>query len=337
MVELLGDRSGPRYERPQRLDFWVKKHEVFKLWFEFLAISPSYHLAHMEHTAQFPAESPPRLPNEFGLVRAVYANLGDVQNTLFSTWFDTNAIRYFGKPGEAPQVRSFGVFGQPNDNLDRYEELAWDLLDRSQRNAPEPVRLISVPVSLKKTVVLNQVKEVLEKAKPVVFQGPIIVPTYVLEGDRHRIASIRKFLELVKFRAMYSDEPAWKVALRFGIGDKYKRFFGPIETARPTSENLDARNTLNVIMARALSKARHLAENAARGHFPINTKCPHALELDYAWIKQNDAKRKLRMEDETRRIKIATEDWRIRPMHFLTREWLEFEIQLSDAIGHCKL
>jgi hypothetical protein len=43
------------------------------------------------------------------------------------------------------------------------------------------------------------------------------------------------------------------------------------------------------------------------------------------------------MEDEIRRIKIATEDWRIRPIHFLTREWLEFEVQFSEAIGHCKL
>lgn len=337
MTELLGDRTGPRYEPPQGPDFWVKKREIFRLWYEFLAISPSYQLAHIERTRGLPEDTPPKLPADFSKVREVYNRLGDVQGTPFSVWFEQNAIQYFGKPGLAPKVRSVAVVGGPSSDRRRYEMIALELRLLAERSQDQPTRLLAVPLNLKKTQVLNQVKELLEQTKPMKMDLPVIKATYELAGDRHRIDSIRKFLELAKLRAHYIDEPTWKVGLRFGIGANYAAVFGPAEDAKATANNIDARNTLNVIMARALTKARYLAENAARGIFPVNTKCEHALDLNFKWMKQNMKTREDILTKEQARIEEASAYWRLLPIDFLKNEWLNFELQLTDALGHCDL
>ena len=337
MTELLGDLTGPRYETPQAPDFWVKKREVFRLWYEFLAISPSYRLAHLEQTSGLPNDKTVKLPEDFAKVREVYARLGDVQSTPFDIWFDQNAIRYFGKPGSAPEVQQVAILGGPSSDRDRYAPISLELRDLLRRNKDQPTRLLAVPLTLKKTQVLNQVTKLLKEEMKTTMDLPVVKATYELSGDRHRIDSIRKFLELAKGRAIHNRERNWKVGLRFGFGDKYKAAFVPLDSCKATSNNADARNILNVIIARALTKARYLAENAARGEFPVNTKCEHALKLDFDWMKENIPSREDILKKENARIEAASAYWRILPIDFLKKEWLDFELQLTDALGHCDL
>jgi hypothetical protein len=337
MTELLGDRTGPRHETPQAPDFWVRKREVFRLWYEFLAISPSYQLAHLEQTSGLPQNKAVKLPADFAKVREVYARLGDVQSTPFDVWFDQNAIRYFGRPGSKPAVHTVALLGGPSSDRDRFEAIAHELRYLIESNANQPTRLIAVPLTLKKTQVLKEVKKLLERKKPIKMGLPVIKATYELAGERHRIDTIRKFLELAKGRAIFSQDRNWKVGLRFGFGEKYKAVFGPAESAKATSNNTDARIILNVVVARALTKARYLAENAARGSFPVNTKSEHALNLDFDWMKENIALREGILKKETARLDEASAYWRLLPIDFLKKEWLDFELQLTDALGHCDL
>ena len=57
------------------------------LWFEYLALSPSYQLAHLERTNRLPKSQHADLPKDFDRVLEVYDDFGDVQRVLFHTWW----------------------------------------------------------------------------------------------------------------------------------------------------------------------------------------------------------------------------------------------------------
>ncbi|AWB47894.1 hypothetical protein HYN69_04650 [Gemmobacter aquarius] len=95
--------------------------------------------------------------------------------------------------------------------------------------------------------------------------------------------------------------------------------------------------SLNVIVTRMLTKARYIAENAARGRFPLHNKLDTALPLDFEWIATSSKERDAWMTAEEKRIEQLDAYWRVLPINFLSRQWLNFELQHSDAMGYCDL
>lgn len=338
MTELLGDRTGPRYERPIGPKFWVRKAAVYRLWFDYLAISPSYEAVRREALGIVDACPTFALPNDADSVRAVYSQLGDVQRSTFSSWFNERTVEYFGRPGERPRVRTLGVIGEGIHDPERTEMAEMEMRWMMQKAAGNPARLVALPVELSRTEILKQVDGLLKREKP--NRKPkqaTHTPMYPLVGERHRVASLRRFLDIAKLRAAYPDDPAWKIGLRFGLGANHAAAFGPIENARPTAANEGPRITLNVIVTRMLTKARYIAEHAARGRFPLHTKLDTALALDFKWIATSTKERDEWMVAEKKRIEQLDAYWRLLPINFLTKGWLDFELQLSEARGYCDL
>jgi hypothetical protein len=278
------------------------------------------------------------MPNDVASVRAVYSQLGDVQRSTFSSWFNERTVEYFGRPGDKPEVRKLGVIGEGIRDPDRIGIAETDMRWMMQHAGRNPARLVALPLELSRNEILKQVDSLLKREKPVTEpQQSAHRPMYPLVGDRHRVASLRRFLDIAKLRAAYPDDPAWKIGLRLGLGTNHAALFGPIETARPTAGNAGPRVSLNVIVTRMLMKARYIAENAARGRFPLHAKLDTALPLNFEWIATSTKEREEWMAAEEQRIEQLDAYWRLLPVNFLSKDWLDFELQLSDAMGYCDL
>src|SRR6056297_2266267 len=85
---------------------WVKQISMYLLWFEYLAISPSYELARRHRAGQaIPSDL---LPADFDAVLSVYDDLGDVQQALFRLWWKDVGLKHFGYQGTQPNVARVG-------------------------------------------------------------------------------------------------------------------------------------------------------------------------------------------------------------------------------------
>jgi hypothetical protein len=225
-----------------------------------------------------------------------------------------------------------GSIGDPERNGIAGMDVGWMMKHAGGNRA----RLVALPLELSRTEILKQVDSLLKREKSITEpEHSAHKPMYPLVGDRHRVVSLQRFLDIVKLRAAYPEDPAWKIGLRFGLGINHAAFFGPIETARPTADNEGSRVSLNVIVTRMLTKARYIAENAARGRFPLHTKLDTALPLNFDWIATSTKERDDWRAAEEERIEKLDAYWRLLPINFLSKEWLDFEVRLSDALGHC--
>ena len=85
---------------------WVSQISYYLMWFEYLAISPSYELARRYRAGQNLDEY--QLPKDFDSVLAVYDDLGDVQKALFRPWWRRVGLKCFGYQGQIPAVTKVG-------------------------------------------------------------------------------------------------------------------------------------------------------------------------------------------------------------------------------------
>jgi len=204
VTERLGDRTGPRYERPVGPKFWVRKAAVYRLWFDYLAISPSYEAVRREVLGIAGACPPFALPNDADSVRAVYKQLGDVQRSTFSSWFHERTVEYFGRPGDKPEVRKLGVIGESIRDSERRRAAEMEMRWMMQHAGGNPARLVTLPLELSRTEILKQVDSLLKRERPTKqVEQAVHTPMYPLVGDRHRVASLQRFLDIAKLRAAY--------------------------------------------------------------------------------------------------------------------------------------
>jgi hypothetical protein len=202
MTERLGDRTGPRYERPVGPKFWVRKAAVYRLWFDYLAISPSYEAVRREVLGIAGASPTFALPSDADSVRVVYKQLGDVHRSTFSSWFNQRTVEYFGQPGEKPEVRKLGVIGEGIRDLQHFRIAERNIRRMMQDAGGNPARLVALPIELSRTEILKQVDSLLKREKPTKeWEQTVHTPMYPLAGDRHRVASLRRFLDIAKLRA----------------------------------------------------------------------------------------------------------------------------------------
>jgi hypothetical protein len=328
----------PRERRGvKRLNYWVKDEEIYRQWFEYLAISPSYQLAHLHRKVGLTAEQAASKPKDFDEVLAVYDDLGPVQEVLFNTWLNGNAIRYFGQPGRQPKVEVIGYLGTSEDQQ-RVSQRALRNAERNWENeGGHPSRVLAIPDGLPFSEVVKQLKKLVKKSSQVAAVETMLGPKYPLLGQRIRSDTYQGYLKVVRCRAEFPDWPLWMIGLKAELSRTYTHQLGAAEDVIPSQRNEAALRSLDVMVNRAIARVKLLSENAARGKFPSLYDCPHAMDLDWGLILQSGA---LRQEWEQRTVKeqaAKNAHWLMMPLTFLSKDWLWFELNLFDALGNCDL
>jgi hypothetical protein len=257
---------------------WVRKKAMYLLWFEYLAISPSYELARRVRAGE--TIPPTEMPADFEKVLAVYDDLGDVQRVLFHEWWQEVGLRHFGFTGKPPRVAKVGYVPHKRDGtpdlapqLTKYFDQDW--IDQGRQR----VLLVAIPVGMPESKITQQIKNQLAKVKP--ERRKLIDPVvrYQLVGKRHHHDVMFRYLRMVYFHSSGLFGSIWRAAAQAQISDTYSSVLDPAEPTISKDSTYD-REMLTIIGSRALLRARMMSENAARGIFPTHEKCDHALEFD---------------------------------------------------------
>ncbi len=253
---------------------------LYRHWFEFLRLSPSYQLAHRVRTGErLTAADRKRLPADFDRVLKVYDDFGDVQRALFRTWWLQKGLALMGSPGEAPTVEMVTKFDAHSEDptalvsklIERHVKGSW------AKQAKPDSMVITIPLTAQRTKILSAVRKLLVEhllAPRAASNGK-----YKLEKKKTHLRSLEIALRALWTRALKPDWDLWKIGAETKISPTYSKEVDPRAKKR-TSETVAARQMLTIMTSRALLNGLMIAENAARGIFPSNAKCPNAVKFD---------------------------------------------------------
>jgi hypothetical protein len=241
---------------------------VFRLFFEFLRMSPSYEIARMKLTGELNPELFRAIPADFDLVEKTYHAVGDVRKISFQTWWRQRGKDILGVGG----VQGVRVIRKPPSSKRQIKgenHLATD--------PPSPSDLvIVVPTELKYADALAQVKEALVAHRSEFSAGRTSQVTdhaLAISKDRIHEEKLMKGLILVQLRAEHPDEPLWKIGTQARISDAYADELRPAKNEKKSIVmNEYEKNIMTKLTSRAIKNHELIIENAARGKFPSTEK-----------------------------------------------------------------
>ena len=276
-MQQVSRRTLHRQRYSQKL--WVSDVKLYLLWFEFLAISPSYELARRFRAGDCAPDEV--FPADFDEVLSVFDNLGDVQRTLFNTWWRKVAVLHFGHQGKPPLVEKVAEVPHSPDALPALtkevdEYFANDWVEQGRQNTI----LLAIPVGMPDGKINQQIKKHLARVKSDRRQLIKPDPTYSLVGKRRHQDALMRYLRMVWFRSAMHKSSLWRVGAQAEVSETYSPVLDPKMEEVSPDDSVD-RQMLTIIASRALLRARMIAENAARGRFPTHETCPHARDFDF--------------------------------------------------------
>jgi hypothetical protein len=285
-------------------------HMDERLWFEYLAVSPSYELARRERSGTLTAEDEAKLPADFGRVLSVYDNLGDVQSLRFHEWWRLRGSKHLQAENETSTVANLGTLvrdpagdADVDGALAKYRNEAW-----IKQGMPDTL-IVAIPKDLHAAVIMHQLKGLIDWTKPT-HEGQVVnQPTYKLVGKRIHWRVLMRYLYVLYFRANLPDASLWQIGAQTGISSMHSPYIDPV-LDKPTEENFDRRETLGILTNRALRHALLISENAARGVFPSHNKVPEVVKFNHPELREQMIKRDdLRVEAECKRYRVSRDQY----------------------------
>lgn len=253
------------------MSFPTDEHEAF---YEFLLISPSYQLAHKQHTSGLTKDEKKALPKDFKQVLALYDVCGDVYSTTCTEWWESGGRELF------------------TDTAAKLQQLY--LVDLTQDT----------------TKLVADFKDYIRQCKAEITQVPNrqikILTNKIRIGTLHKNAAMIYDKARLQWKSGKRVEN-WRLALIVGLKSRWAKDLTP--DSKKTIENVSARTYLGILVSKHLRDALVVAENAARGRFPCLDPIDTPFDFDYKFIwdvswKSSSRNMKLRFERERQGIKV---------------------------------
>lgn len=279
-------------------DRYAELQALYMYWFEFLKLSPSYQLARKKRLGTLTAMEKKRLPKDFAQVLKIYDDFGDVHQELFKPWWIKRGLALMGTPSKSPKPQSITTLSI-TQNHKNYIQNIEHYISNDWKEIGEPnTMLLAIPLNIKRSRLMKEITQILSDSitnKPTQTKAK-----YQLIQKKTHLNSLKVGIKVLWLRALRPDADLWRIGAESGVSKTYSREVDPKATKKTTLTS-QARQMLTIVTSRALLNATMVAENAARGIFPSNSKHPHALKYDAnefhsilaqhtAWAKQEKAK-----------------------------------------------
>lgn len=290
---------GSDYDAPG----WSTRATIgYELFFEFLRLSPSYELARKASEEGVTAEEKRALPSDFGEVQKTYAMLGNVQKTLYRQWWLSRGLRTFGNPHKRPAVHQIaelagGVDVPALSLLDGLDQL----LSTTRRDEGlGPALLLSIPLGQRKSDVLRQIGDLLDKYAEV--SATTQPPKLKLMGQRLRAKVLFNGIRLLWLKAAKPKWELWRLGAKARLSKTYSAVLD-VSAARNVKDEFELRDRemMSKITYRALVKFEAIAENAARGRFPSDAPVEQ-MPFDYPALARRIQRKNLWEDKEKARL-----------------------------------
>ncbi len=262
---------------------FVEEHRLYRFWFEFLALSPSYQLARLYRIkrGKLSVTDKQRLPKDFEQVLSIYDDFGDVQQHLFKSWWVERAVELFGIAGSPPAIAPLYKLapGKEPEQAKLTTAVA-RYLDhtRPSQNQPGAI-LLAIPLNITRQKALRDIKQLLDQHIQAPYQ--VATPRYSLATKDIHIQNVIDAMSVLWIRSARPDWELWKIGVEANISKSYSKKFDAFKSKR-TAANYDEFRTLEQMTSRKFKIAVNIAENAARGNFPSQKACPYSVKFDAA-------------------------------------------------------
>ena len=271
---------------------WAEKVGFHMLWYEYLALSPSYHLAHLYRTDSLPSDGHDKIPEDFERVLQVYDDFGDLQQTTFKSWWRERGLDLCGHIGEKPRVTKVSAFGSRLRSNERVTSQTEEYLNnRWLEQGRQNTVLVAIPIGLPKSRIAKQINAIVsaydDRHKSV--RPP--EPKYRLAGKRQNSEMLFRYLQVLHIRSLWPDRELWRVGARSKVSETYSPVLDA-EAKVVRHEGVVDRQILAILTSRALLRAKMISENAARGVFPSYKNNPHAVDFDLQLMHRRWAERR---------------------------------------------
>lgn len=252
----------------------------YLLWFEFLAMSPSYELARKFNSGKWSDEDEKKRPADFDRVLEVYSDLGDVQRLRFRDWWLNRAFDIFGTQGKRPRVEKVAFIAPLNDRDPHFGNAADQFIEGPWHEAGQQRTLIvAIPIGLTRSSISRRINQMLDRYPEEARKLKVKPPKYQLEAiNLHRHTYFR-YLYVLWHRCTFPNDPLWKIGARSKVSGTYSRRLNP-DADSGRYDQAEDKYALKILTHRAIERGKMMAENAARGVFPSYKKCPHAMSFD---------------------------------------------------------
>ena len=256
-------------------DFYYKTSRSYRIWFEFLRLSPTYELARQIVANRLTKTklSHLKLPDDIEDVIATYESFGDVRKVSFGSWWNKNCDVLFGKTRAKPSATElmripFDVDLDTNEcvkKISSYLNHQWDEEGKSE------VLLVAIPLTGSKNDLIESIKKMIEpKDISPVLKPNRSVRSYALLGERQQLVPLASKLRLLWSKANDPNLELWRLGVKAKLSKSYIRF--DASQKKLTDKMRDKTPEVASATSHALVDAIHIMENAARGRFPCTDK-----------------------------------------------------------------
>ena len=266
-------------------ELWSGTTGLFLLWYKYLEFSESYARVGRINADSPSAKVASQLPADHKVIAGVREDFGDVVNRSFTEWWFEKGLSVCGAEGEKPavakisRINSMTLDSAPAArSLKNYIKKSWPA-----QGHPDAL-LVAIPVDLPASQIKAQVLAEIERTADLRTERPIKAPKYKIEAQRVRTDKLNLRLRCLMHRARSPHKKLWEIGAIAHVSSTYTEKV-------LTDESLDVdtrayyRRMLTQQTSRALLEAQHIAENAARGRFPLTSKPATFMKTDFERIR----------------------------------------------------
>lgn len=251
-------------------------------WYAFLRLSRSYSIATAYAEGKLAFRTSKRMVPDLDLVLQTYSNFGNVWKKNPLDWLTANTyeIGRHLKTANTPEIVSIlgpiksGKKEQIEDEFSNFLDTTWAL------SGHEPALVVSIPLKIKKVNLHNFLKRALEQHEHL-LEGAVNTPQqldqFQMTSEKVRMDALEKSYNLVLIEAQNPEFAEWQLAECLGVCDKSVKAIKLREAEKArgvTKEDYGDEPNYNMSIHTVLRRYRRyaylLAENAARGQFPLN-------------------------------------------------------------------
>lgn len=208
----------------------------------------------------------------FDFVRETHKEYGNLANS-YHRWAHSNenAAHLLNNYHTYPSTHLIAVEREHGQPSSRFTKDMNGYLDSVQgtEHIHEPRIVVSIPVNANLKIVTQDIKNWMRE-----FSLPNANSQHVsakpLIGKRVHYEATLKKLHLLMHKSLRPHEPLWKLGLRARISDRYNKLAK--DDLSGVNLSKDDKDILSATTSRALAQAQYVAENAARGLFPLHKK-----------------------------------------------------------------
>ena len=280
------------YEKWEFKDLEFKKgclhyetSQPYRLWYEYLRLSPIYLLAHKLHiNKSLTDKEKDMLPDDFDEVLKTYDAFGNVYKYPFRIWWTYYGATLFGMPKSKPTATPLAYVATGHETdvdactraLNKYLKPN-DAEKNPIKNSIQPsYMLIAVPLAG------HTREDVLQAVSNTFDESYLNEPAaYKLHCERFHIEKLTKGLRLLYTKIENPKMALWRLGAKAKISKIYEDFEGDETVNYNNSERTEKLAILTSAMYRS---SVSIMENAARGKFPCKDEIK--VKFEYLYMKQ---------------------------------------------------